>query len=345
MAKNTRTMEENTVEPNVDFIDPSELETLEIAEMDAPMTKLEMVTPPVAPAPIVTQEKRPKESVTINCLRNEKVIVRFIPHPNLMADNPRHVLYGGMAETSVRYYTVPLLSNGSYKNVLTNSEKNFLEQVMGLEYNALGVYNKTNNFWENFRVRLTKQDNILDLSVPEDYIKYKVLLANTDYIAPSLEVLQDRPKNTYQYVIVSDADEENEVNSRVSSKMRCYMEFGKINENRRALVTVIRLMSGKVMAKSVKTSTLQGMVHDIIEKDPKTFLSVITDPLFATKATVLAAVENGLVVIRGDQYYLKDGNVPMCGDNTDPTLSNAARWLNLPKNNNVYMQLQIMTKD
>jgi len=38
---------------------------------------------------------------------------------------------------------------------------------MGLEYNALSIYKKVDNYWENNMVRLTKQDNILDLSDPE----------------------------------------------------------------------------------------------------------------------------------------------------------------------------------
>jgi hypothetical protein len=109
--------------------------------------------------------------------------------------NPKHVLYGGMAETAVRTFVVPMLSSGVYVNVLTDSEKAFLEEVMGLEYNALSIYKKENNFWDDAndfgisKVKLQKQDNYLDLSNPEDYIRYKILLANKDFVAPSLEAL------------------------------------------------------------------------------------------------------------------------------------------------------------
>ena len=66
---------------------------------------------------------------------------------------------------------------------------------MQLEYNALSVHKKVDNFWDDSndvgisKVRLTKQDTILDLTSPEDYIKYKILLANKDFIAPSLQAL------------------------------------------------------------------------------------------------------------------------------------------------------------
>jgi fructokinase len=74
--------------------------------------------------------------------------------------------------------------------VLTRDEKEYLEHVMGLEYNALSIYNKPeNNFWSDANtngisaVTLSKSDTYLDLSNPNDYIRYKIALANKDYIA------------------------------------------------------------------------------------------------------------------------------------------------------------------
>ena len=86
-----------------------------------------------------------------------------------------------MNETAFRKFTVPIIeSSGAYVNVLTNDEKTYLEKSMGLEPNALSVYLKRDNYWANYSVRLTKGDNYLDLSIPDDYIKYKVLLANNE---------------------------------------------------------------------------------------------------------------------------------------------------------------------
>ena len=155
-----------------------------------------------------TSAKRQRTDVEstplVNCLRNQKVIVRYILRQKGNVTNPRHVLFGGMAEGASRTFVVPMLTSGKLVNVLTDAEKNYLEDIMGLEPNALSVYKKVDNFWRDdnplgiARVRLTKRDTILDLSVPEDYIKYKILLANKDFIASSLAVMQDTPKATYQ---------------------------------------------------------------------------------------------------------------------------------------------------
>ena len=137
----------------------------------------------------------------VNCLRKERIIVRFVPSQTAMVQRKGHILSGGMAETATRSFVVPRLAKtGMFKNVLTDSEKTCLERLMGLEINALSIYKKENNFWDDSnpngigRVTLHKQDNYLDLSIPEQYIQYKILLANKDYIAASMEEFEERPR-------------------------------------------------------------------------------------------------------------------------------------------------------
>ena len=117
----------------------------------------------------VVKQSVEEEAPMVSCLKNERVEIRFIPKIGKI-DNPKHVMFGGMAEGAVKTFTVPLLQSGAYVNVLTNEEKTFLEEVMGLEYNALSIYKKNNNYWDNLFVRLTKEPTYLDLSNPDDYI-------------------------------------------------------------------------------------------------------------------------------------------------------------------------------
>jgi hypothetical protein len=68
-------------------------------------------------------------SNAINCLRNEKVIVRFVPKKTDNIADKRHVAYGGMMNNATRVFVPPMLSSGSYKNCLTDNEKAYLEDV------------------------------------------------------------------------------------------------------------------------------------------------------------------------------------------------------------------------
>lgn len=282
----------------------------------------------------------------INCLRNERVIIRHIPRQSNMVQNPKHVLYGGMADTAIRVFVVPKLSSGKYVNVLTDDEKNFLEDVMGLEPNALSIYKRDNNFWDDSnvdgvsKVMLKKQDNYLDLSNPEDYIKYKILLANKDYIAPSLQDLEDYPKATYQFVIIEEGDETKAAKSNMSNTMMCYKEYGKVEDDKDTLSLIIETLDGRPVATSSKLEFLQTKINDLIQANPKTFLQVITDKLLPTKVLIRKAISHGIISKRGDFLYLRSDGKPLCNDNEDPTINVAARYLNNPKYQSVKFAIE-----
>lgn len=323
-------------------------ETLDLGMIDeSPITVKEVEKPKNnIETPVERQTQAPKyDKPLISCLRNERIIVRHVPKEGGLVTNPKHILYGGMAENAVRYFTVPILaSSGAYKNVLTDDEKAFLEEVMGLEYNALSVYKKENNYWSNYQVRLTKQDNFLDLSVPDDYIKYKVLKANSNFIADSLETLQDKPKATYQFVMIREGEEESNESEKLSATMRCYMEYGKIKDDKDILKCIIELIDGRPIAANSKIELLQGKINNLIQADSKLFLKIITDPLLSTKVLINKAIEAGIISKRGDQYYLISSNSPLCGNNEDPTLNVAARYLNLPKNQELKLSIEAKIK-
>ena len=294
-------------------------------------------------------EEKPKEPV--NCLRDERVIVRYILRPTSMVPNKNHVLYGGMAETATRTFTVPRLSNGSFKNVLTNAEKECLEKVMGLEYNALSVHNRNNNLWDDSNPRtfgkvvLHKQDNYLDLSVPEQYIMYKVLLSNKDQIAPSIQELEERPKATYQYVIISENAEATVNLKRVDATKNCWKEFGKIEDDADTLRTVIELIERRPLAPKTRLDFLQGKVSELIESDPRKVLAILKDEYLPAKVLIKRSVEKGLISWRNDLYYLREDGHPLCELGENSTLNNAAKYISSTKNQELKFTLEAKLKE
>lgn len=285
-------------------------------------------------------------------LRAERVVIRHVPRPSNMVTNPKHVLYGGMAETAIRVFVVPKLSSGRYAAVLTDEEQSYLEEVMGLERNALSIHRKEHNFWDDdntdgvSRVLLHKQDNYLDLSSPEDYIRYKILLANTDFIAPSLKDLEDHPKATYQYVIIHENEEAKSARVNMSNTMRCYKEYGKVEENEDVLKYLVEVLSGRAVSDKTRLELLQVKVNEYIQANPKRFLQFITDPGLRTKVLIRKALKAGHVTRKGDYYYLRSDGKPLCDEGQDPTLRVAADYLNNPKHQDVMLTLQaLLNKD
>ena len=294
-------------------------------------------------------KKNTEEKPLINCLRNEQVIVRYLPKQSRMVSNPKHVLFGGMAENATRTFVVPMLSSGRYVNVLTDDEKDFLEDIMGLPKNAMSIYKKVDNFWDDTneagisKVTLRKQDNYLNLANVEDYIRYKILIANKDYIAPSLEALETHPKATYQFVILTEESETKSARKGMTILMQCYTAYGKIEDDVDALRIIIETLTGITVHKNTKKEFLQTKINELIQCNSKIFLKIATDPLLQTKVLIRKCIESGLIAHRGNQYYIREGNVPMCEDG-EPTLNVAAQWINLPKNQEIKLSLEAKLK-
>lgn len=286
----------------------------------------------------------------VNCLRNEKVIVRHIPRQRGIVTDPKHVLYGGMADNAIRRFSVPKLTSGVYVNVLTKAEKDYLEYALGLEPNQLSVYRKINNYWDDgsegtiSSVTLKKGDNVFDMSIPEDYIRVKILMANKEFIASSMKELQENPKSTYQFVIINEGDEVKSAKAKVTAMQRCYAEFGKIEEDTDTLRVIIETISGKPVAPNTKLDWLQGQINDMIQANCKLFLDVVTDELLNYKVTIKRAIEAGIIASRGNQLFVRDGNLPLCEYGEEPTLSIAAKYLSNPKHQDLLFAIQAKLK-
>ena len=321
---------EETTEDLGFSVDGDEVNDLPLQEVEVPQITVTESYKKIKQVPVAQED-------AISCLRNERIIIRHIPKETGIVSNPKHILYGGMAENAIRTFVVPKLASGMFVNVLTDKEKTFLEEIMGLEYNALSIYKKVDNFWDDAndsgisKVRLSKQDNYLDLSSPEDYIKYKILLANKDFIAPSLKTLSDAPKATYQFVIIAEGDETRTAKDNLSYTMRSYKEFGKVENNIDILRTIVETIDGRPTAPTAKLEFLQTKINNLIQADSKLFYSVITDPALETKVLIKRAIEAGIISNRGNYLYLKQDNSPLCETNEEPTLNIAAKYLNSPK--------------
>lgn len=295
-----------------------------------------------------TSRRKVDSDELINCLRNERIIVRHVPKPGKYTD-PKHVLYGGMAEGATKTYVVPRLQSGVFVNVLTNAEKAFLEDIMGLEHDALSIYNRVNNFWDDSnelgisRVKLKKQDNYLDLSVPDDYIRYKILLANKNYICPSLQQLQDNHKATYEYVIISEHDESSVAAESADSIVDAIELYSKYKNDAAALRGILELLDKRRISGDTKVEFLRAQIVKKIQDNSKQFINIVSDPYFDTKILIKKAVHKGLISDRGGYLYYKDADnkhIPLCNSDQEPILNNAVKFLNEPMHQELLFSIQ-----
>ena len=285
-----------------------------------------------------------EEAEPNNPLKNETVIVRYIPNGKF--PNPKHVFHGGLAQNGVFSYCVPSLENGTLKNPLSKSEKAWFEQALGLEKNALSVYKQgKENFWSTANpkgigsVELKKQDNYFDLSNPTDWLKLRILQMHPEEIAMSYKDIQDNPATDYRFVVVHDASEAEVKKNKQYYTKESWKLLGKIEENKWAMKFIIERLEGRPLSPNTKLDILSTRCGDLIEANATKFYAIITDELFETKVMMSRCVEEGYLSRRNGYYYTKEGE-PLCGPNQNSSEDVAAKYLNLPKNQDLLFLLQ-----
>ena len=292
----------------------------------------------------------------MSCLRNEKVIVRRLPKRTNLVKDSNHIMGDGMHNNAFRTFCVPKYERrNAFVNVLTNEEMEYLEQAMGLQKGALSIYRQPaeENYWSTANpnglgsVTLRKGDNIFDLSNPSEYIAVKILLANKDKICPSMAEWEARPKETYEYVLIREGQDNKALENNADVTIEAIMKLGKVAEDKEVLKLIVETMVGKKYADHTSKEWLKNQAVDMIKsasKNARLFLSIVNDDFLDNKVLIRRALSKGLVADRGGYLYIKDGNVPMCGDGEDPTMQVAAKWLAKPQNQERLFSLQAKIK-
>ena len=100
------------------------------------------------------------------------------------------------------------------------------------------------------------------------------------------------------------------------------------------------LLDSRPYAANTKADFLRSRINSLIQADPKTFLSNITDPMLPPKVIIRRATELGKIVKRGDYLYLAGDGSPLCENGENPTLAIAARYLNSPAHQDIKFLLE-----
>lgn len=215
-------------------------------------------------------------------------------------------------------------------NPLTREEQAFFEdsERSGLDFSKgdLNPAKRTDNYWLSKKARIRLKDEVthLDLSNPEDYLLYKVLLTCKDVIAPNADM--QFAKGTYKFAIVEEDHEIQEELSKADARTEAYTEYGAIRKDAKKLRHVLMIMSGKKVARNSELKFLKAEVSKQIEKDPGGFVRTVMDRDLEAKILIEEAVVARAVKREGTTYFLPGG------DKMGDSLSDAIEFLKSKKN-------------
>lgn len=222
-------------------------------------------------------------------------------------------------------YAAPLAGRNRIANPLTSEEQTFFEKVLDEDLNPFKKFDS--NYWATYFVPLGNEVVVLDLSDPEDYIKYKVLLMNTDEIAPSGR--EKYSKATIRYFI-DDIDYEEKIRYKsATAKTEAYKHFGRLEAGGKpAMVDFLKVYylnkPGKRADNRMSIEKLTAEIDNIINEDIDGYLQIAGDAeynnrVFIAKALTCRALSkdqhiyslpNGEIVAKSEDEliaWLKDG--------------------------------------
>lgn len=287
-----------------------------------------------------------KEKGMLSILRKEKVYVK----PNLRnagwIKSPKHRAHF-MMEGSSKIYMAPLLRNGGIKNVLTDEEKDVLEDALQMDKNDLSVYKKPeDNFWASFKVRVTKETLELNLEDPYDYIKYKILLANTDFIAPSIKDIKN--KVTYKFYIERPEEVNQMKAEQLDATTKAWELYGRFTGDKGKMLDFLRVYGEIVASSRSKTHALdkksnidliKGTLAEIVSSNLKAFVNIVEDKNYDTKLFISKAVEQGLLERKNSSYHDKGESKPFA-----VSFVKAVEYLDNPENQDYRQLLETQLK-
>lgn len=230
---------------------------------------------------------------------------------------------------AVMLITVPLSrGTGELINPLTAEEQEFFEDKskskMDFNVGDLSPYKKPDDrsgiipYWYRKEVVIRKPDTVvdsttvlatLDLSNPEQYLEYKILLANSGtggIVATSWESRYDQ--GTHRIVLVEEGYDSESKARTAEDRIEAYKILGKISTSQRKLYEFLSVywLENPGSAKpsiDAKVDFMLAQVEEIISKNPKEFARIMKDD-YEDKLLIHNALRLQVLRIIGNTFVL-----------------------------------------
>lgn len=248
------------------------------------------------------------------------------------------------------YETVVVLSsfmdrNGNVFRPLTYEQEDLLMPVIvNLNPKDIGFRIAVSNYYKNLRKKVEFQGVELEIGTDsqdqplniEDYLIWKMAVAHP-YTGKTKEECENN--KMLQFYITDPEAEDDLKSTELESETKAMVEFAKLVEDENKLDLVIRNVIIKYPEMGSLTELLaltskkkQLKISELVKKDAKYFLEIVSDRDLQYKAEIMSMVEGSILV--------KEGNRFLNGSSNLGSLDGTIAWMKDPNNSSEYVVLQ-----
>lgn len=254
-------------------------------------------------------KKVEKVESTVKGFELPKKVIRVVPHIKRTAFIPdvNHVA-SFLAPRAKKVYVTPIeASTQRFKKVLTDEEQEYLEDKLG---RSLSIYDREDNYWATRQVILGKEPIELHLNDPVDFIKYKILLANTLEICPDKRQL--RAKLTYKYYLEDLAEQAYYDAQEADLEEEAWELFGEIKKDRVRMMDFLRVAGYSIDDTQSDSFFVSEIRNKFLKGDRKQiqyFYDTLSSPDFDTEVLIQKALKYRVIVRDRNRYLIQGEQV------------------------------------
>lgn len=185
----------------------------------------------------------------------------------------------------------------------------------------------TSSFWHTFKIIMSDKDLVLDLTHPEDELKYKVLKEHFQIKRNKSHI------NPYaKYEIFDEIEEAREINTLAEAKAKAYTLCANLSIEDR--IAILKLYPGftKTTVTNVKPDIINSNLYMKIEEDPNKFINFVEDKNRDTKILLRDLVQAGILTKNRSAYKY---GTDFIGHDEETTVD----YLNNPENQSLKITL------
>ena len=256
-----------------------------------------------------------EEGLDKGYLKNKKVYIKPLiqAQPLLGANQKGHPAQFMMDECRWGY-TLGVTRAGHLINPFeSEEERKYFESIYD---RSLNYRDDVDNFWTTFIVYIDKSSELLagrkflDLSIPEDNLKYRVLKScETDFAIGK----EDYDTNPFRKFILVDEDfSMNEDAGKLKDETDVYIEIGKIRTSKTEMIRFLTLYyamkrSGKIVAEDNKNEWYESEIMGCLKKDFEIVKKIVDDKDRNIKSLISDGLVKGAVERVGAASYRLPG--------------------------------------